>query len=150
MSGREAKFTSGEGTMPETLDGTQSAVHFLENHGLKFTAKWLGCEANPYWGDGGRRDKYQCVVTGKGRGRLTITFWQSIHNTYASKPPEPYDLFACVTKYDPEDFANFCSEYGYDKDSRTAHLQWLAVQKEWRRVEKFFTLEELEELRQIS
>jgi hypothetical protein len=64
--------------------------------------------------------------------------------------PTPYDVLACITKNDPGTFADFCSEFGYDEDSRRAETIYNAVVKEWRKVEKFFTAEEREKLQEVA
>jgi hypothetical protein len=64
--------------------------------------------------------------------------------------PTAYDLLAGLTKYDPGTFENFCSEFGYDTDSRKAEKTYFAVIKEWSDVSRFFTKEQLEELRDIQ
>lgn len=64
--------------------------------------------------------------------------------------PHAYDILACITKNDPEDFENFCSNFGYDTDSRSAFKTYQDVQVEWKKVEKFFTEEELQELWDIN
>lgn len=64
--------------------------------------------------------------------------------------PTAYDVLACLTKYDPVDFETFCSNYGYDTDSRKAKKTFKAVEKEYVQVVKFFTSEEIEELQEIQ
>lgn len=64
--------------------------------------------------------------------------------------PTAYDVLACVTKSDPGTFEDFCSDFGYDTDSRKAEGVYRAVIKEWRSVERFFTPEEITELQEIS
>ena len=64
--------------------------------------------------------------------------------------PTAYDVLACLTKYDPDTFENFCSEYGYDEDSRKAEKIYNAVLDEWRNVCALFTDEEIEQLQEIS
>lgn len=68
------------------------------------------------------------------------------------RPVEPseYSVLSCLTKYDPESFENFCSEYGYDEDSRTAERTYNAVVKEWQNVCMIWTDDEIEELREIQ
>ena len=96
------------------------------------------------------RTKYRCTISGRGRGRTSFVFHNSVNDTSDGKEPRAYDLLACLQKYDPGDFENFCSEFGYDTDSRSAHKTWKAVVNEWRKVRKFFTDEELEQLQEIS
>lgn len=65
-------------------------------------------------------------------------------------PPTPYDVLACLTKYDPYSFENFCSDFGYDTDSRQAFKTYKAVRKEWKNVEILFNSEQLEQLQEIQ
>jgi len=64
--------------------------------------------------------------------------------------PTPYDILACLTKYDPGTFENFCSEFGYDTDSKKAEKTYLAVRDEWQNVCALFTDAEIEALQEIS
>lgn len=77
-----------------------------------------------------------------------IVFGDSIANTETKKTPTFYDYLASLTHYDPETFTEFCSEYGYDEDSRKALETYLNVQKEWLGVRKVFghCLDELREI----
>ena len=64
--------------------------------------------------------------------------------------PTPYDVLACLTKYPVYGFEDFCSEYGYDTDSRKAYKTYKAVKKEWENVAILFNDSELELLREIN
>lgn len=64
--------------------------------------------------------------------------------------PQPYDVLTCITKDDPGTFEQFCGEFGYDTDSRRAEDTYRAVVKEWQKVQRFFTAEELEAVRGIQ
>lgn len=68
------------------------------------------------------------------------------------RPVEPnsYDVLACLTKYDPMDFENFCSEFGYDTDSRSAKKTYKAVVKEFAMVQAIWNDEEIEQLSEIQ
>lgn len=68
----------------------------------------------------------------------------------AEAVPSVYDVLACLTKYDPGTFENFCWEFGYDEDSRTAERIYFAVQKEYSQLVKLFSAEEMEELAEIN
>ena len=65
-------------------------------------------------------------------------------------PPTSYDVLASVTKYEVGTFDDFCSEYGYDTDSRKALKTYKAVLREWKNIEKLFTAEQIEELQEIN
>lgn len=64
--------------------------------------------------------------------------------------PSVYDVLACLTKCDPGTFENFCSDFGYDEDSRTAERVYFAVQKEYAQLARLFTPEQMEELAEIN
>lgn len=95
----------------------------------------LGCRENIYW------DKY--------RGNRRVGY-SVIRPMGKRKTPQPYDILACLTKYDPGKFENFCSDFGYNEDSRRAETVYHAVLKEWTKVQKFFTQAELEAIQEIN
>ena len=64
--------------------------------------------------------------------------------------PTLYDVMACLTKYDPGTFEDFCSDFGYDTDSRKAEKIYNAVEGEWLKVQSLFNDDELEILREIN
>lgn len=64
--------------------------------------------------------------------------------------PDCYDVLACLTKYDPGTFENFCSEYGYDEDSRAAERVYIAVQNEYANLKRIFDPEQLEAMQEIE
>ena len=64
--------------------------------------------------------------------------------------PSVYNVLACLAKCDPGTFENFCSDFGYDEDSRTAERIYFAVQKEYTQLTKLFTPEQMEELAEIN
>lgn len=64
--------------------------------------------------------------------------------------PDCYDVLACLTKYDPGTFANFCAEYGYDEDSRTAERVYIATQNEFANLKRIFDPEQLEAMQEIE
>lgn len=78
----------------------------------------------------------------KGGKQYTFEFGQSISE--GSAEPTLYSVLACLTKYDPETFEDFCANYGYDNDSRKAEKIYKAVLKEWKNLNRLFTSDELE------
>lgn len=127
----------------------QQARDFLTKHGLTFRATYR--DYAPYFEDDKEsRSIYLCTISGKQRGRYTTRFGASIHMTHNNESPSAYDLLTCLTKYDPGTFEDFCSEFGYDSDSRKAEKTYKAVVRDWHKVNKFFTPEEIEELQEIN
>lgn len=84
----------------------------------------------------------------KGGKQYTFNFGQSIAED--SNEPTLYDVLTCLQKYDVGTFEDFCSDYGYDTDSRTAFKTYKAVVKEFQAMERLFNSEELEVLQMIQ
>ena len=123
----------------------QNAQKFAANHGIKLSVigepeyrKYFPEDKDPRWVF---RMRLQ-----RGRKSYTFFFGQSIAD--GAQPPDLYDVFSCLTKYDPGSFEDFCSEYGYDQDSRTAERTYKAVCKEFAAVDQLFSdiIEELQEI----
>ena len=68
----------------------------------------------------------------------------------AEAVPNEYDVLSCLEKYEPGTFEDFCSEFGYDEDSRTAERIYIAVIKEYKDLTRIFTEEQMEELGEIQ
>jgi len=65
-----------------------------------------------------------------------------------AKKPTSYDILACLTKYDPGTFDDFCSDFGYTHTTKGAQKTYFAVQKEFSECQKMFgdVIEELAEI----
>jgi hypothetical protein len=68
----------------------------------------------------------------------------------AKKTPQVYDLLTIIQKTDPGTFEEFCSDFGYDSDSRRAERTWQTIREEYQKVSRFFTKEEMETLQEIQ
>lgn len=66
------------------------------------------------------------------------------------KAPTAYDILACLTKYNPGTFEDFCGDFGYDTDSRSAEKTYHAAMKEYGDLAQIFSPEELEEMEEIQ
>lgn len=66
------------------------------------------------------------------------------------KSPGAYDILACMSPMYAETFEEFCGEFGYDEDSRSAFKTWKACKKENEALRMLFSEEELELLSEIS
>lgn len=64
--------------------------------------------------------------------------------------PSAYDVLSCVEKHDPGPFENWCADIGYDTDSRRAEAIHRAVVDEFKRLALFFTVDEIETLREVA
>jgi hypothetical protein len=124
---------------------TMQTIHeFIEKHQVKATA--TPADGNPNiedsdWSAGASH--YSVRLQAWGRS-MTVRFSQGSAHT---EPPTAYDVVWCLLQdlpYSGMDFSEFCSELGYDEDSRKAHRTWKAVQKQNERVKRFLG-EHLEE-----
>jgi hypothetical protein len=75
------------------------------------------------------------------------TYGDKIHRPQA---PTPYGVLACLQKYDCGTFEDFCAEFGYDEDSKTAEKIYNACLKEFADVQKMWNDAEIEELQEIQ
>jgi hypothetical protein len=66
------------------------------------------------------------------------------------KTPTEYDILACLIKSDPGSLEDFCSNFGYDADSKTAEEIYEAIKQEWKNVQVIWTDEEISKLQEIE
>lgn len=64
--------------------------------------------------------------------------------------PNAYDVLACVEKYEVGTFEDFCSNYGYDTDSRKAEKTYHAVLANYNGLLTLFNEAEMEQLQEIN
>jgi len=132
--------------MEEKSEYDLKAEQFLKETETTFKAKFL--KNGLYFSDDKEpRDIYKITLK-REYEKYTFKFGQSIADT--GKEPTPYDVLSSVTKYNPEDFKDFCSSYGYEEDSRKAYKTYKAVVKEWENISSLFSSEELEKLQEIN
>lgn len=79
-----------------------------------------------------------------------VMFDANVDTIHFPTVPTMYDILVCLTKYDPDSFENFCSEYGYDTMSDKAEKTYNAVYDEWLNVSRLFNEEQLEVLQLIQ
>lgn len=131
----------------------QQGIDFLLANKIEFSVTFIGHDTH-FWHDKEERDRFKCVFTKRlyPIQTLTIKFGQSIASSTGNggQRPSAYDVLSCLTKYDPGTFSNFCSDFGYDEDSKKAEKVYQSVQKEWNQVSAFFTSTELEKLQEIQ
>jgi hypothetical protein len=68
------------------------------------------------------------------------------------KAPSDYSLLACISSdsYETEGFEYWCDNFGYDIDSRKALDLYLRCEKISNDIGRFFTSDELDQLREIQ
>jgi hypothetical protein len=124
----------------------QQAIDFLNATNTSFAAKFKK-HALYFADDKQARDIYRITLKND-LHTFSFDFGQSIANE--GTEPTPYDVLACITKYDPYSFEDFCADFGYDSDSRQAEKIYNSVCKEWDNVQQLFTSEQIEQLQEIQ
>lgn len=66
------------------------------------------------------------------------------------KIPSAYSIFSSLTKYEPNDFNDFCDEYGYSNDSIKALKIYEKVKNEFNNLKMIYNDAELNLLREIN
>lgn len=130
----------------ETGYYNQGAYKIAEALNLKMKVKYH--DFGKHW-EGDKDNRHIFKVTLKKDGRqYTFKFGQSIAE--GSNEPTLYDVLACLQKYEVGTFEDFCGQFGYDEDSRSAEKIYKGVVKEFENMERLFNVEELELLQEIS
>ena len=122
---------------------TEQAKKFAQKHGIRLSFIGDPIYKIHFAGDKEQRYVFRCKLTRNGKS-YTFDFGQSIKS--GAEEPTIYDVLRCLQKSDVGDFENFCSEFGYDEDSRTAERTYKAVCKEFAAVDRLFSdiIEELQ------
>lgn len=162
-------------------DYDKQAEAFLERFGVKFRATEYpkDMQTAPEWAKDGNSGthkyphglRYRVVFEREGEPPLSFDYWGSIadreiiersHQRWANPSdktaaakarPSAYDVLACVSSdiYCPDDFDEFCADYGYDNDSIKALDTWKRCAKFAAELRQFFpTDEEREALAEIN
>jgi len=138
-----------------TTDYEKQAQGFLDKVNCKIKVKFLR-HGMHFTEDKRERDIYRITLSTGERGvdykGYSFNFGQSEVDSYPNerKAPTAYDVLACMTKYDPGTFENFCDDFGYDTDSRRAEKTYRAVLDEFKNIQTLFNDSELEEMAEIS
>lgn len=141
------KTTKNHNTMQ---DYQKQASDLLKKMNVVFTTKFLKNDFY-FYGDKETRDIFK-VSFRRDKKSFSLSFGNSLKDSTGSggNPPTAYDVLSCIQKYEVGTFENFCSDFGYDTDSRRAEKTYKAVCKEWKKVSSFFTPEELKELQDVQ
>jgi len=132
--------------MNTSTNYTEQANAFLTATGTTFKAVFF--EHGKHFSDDTQSRNIYKIRLKNTKGSYTFKFGQSIANSGVI--PTSYDVLACLTKSDPYTFEYFCSEFGYDSDSRKSEKTYKAVVKEWQNICRLFTESEIEQLQEIQ
>lgn len=140
----------------------QEAIDFLKRNHIEMKITFRDVKANQLWGETQLRNCYYIYIENEISGEyMSALFWGSIYNREHYLTPTEYDVLACLTKYDPGNYEDFCSEFGYETETENefgrltrnpnAYKIWEACCREWEKVKRVFDEGEiLEELREIN
>ena len=131
-------------------DYNKRAIEFLKETNTIFKVKFI---KNGLYFQDDKEPRDIFLITLKRNGlKFSFKFGQSIADSTGKgdiKPTE-CDFLSCVEKYEYSDFNEFCSEFGYDEDSRKALKTFKAIQKEFNKISSLYSEEELNKLREIQ
>lgn len=126
----------------------KQAQDFLTKTKTEFTVKFK--KNDKYFPDDKEtRDIYNITLK-RGSRSYTFTFGQSINDTEKHIAPNAYDVLASLEKYDVGTFEDFCSDFGYDTDSRKAEKTYQAVKEQFTQLQTLFNDTELAEMAEIN
>lgn len=129
------------------------AKSFLSRHGLRFRATLKGDRCPPYCDEKCiHGDRHRITIGRKGGGRLSFDFWNSFNDRQTGAEVHAYDVLASLSieARAPDTFEDFCSDFGYDEDSRKAHDTFKLCNKLAKRLRAFFSEDELSDLAMIE
>jgi len=136
----------------KAINYEKQAQDFLQSCGAKLETKFL-YHGQYFESDKDTRDVYEVIVSRPGKSIWSFKFGQSIANSSkerkrkhaelwnqgkwseskkysGQKHPTAYDILACLQKNDIGTFEQFCGNFGYSTDSRSAERLYFEVQKE--------------------
>lgn len=126
----------------------RKAEQFLHRYGLKIRITLSDSKPAP-WEVAGHH--YRITITGQRPSRLTFDFWGSAKDAEERRAPSAYSVLACIASdsYCPDTLAEFCSEYGLNPDSIKDKQVFTRCSRFSKRLLAFFSVEEIEALREI-
>ena len=131
---------------------TKQALDFLKECNANMSIKYYDTTINETWGDKECRNVYKATIKTP-KGQMTVTFWDSIHNTNYGIEPTAYDVLACLQKYDVGTIDDFVSEFGYEvnswQDVKRIEKIYRGCKKEYSNICRIFTDEQIELLQEI-
>ena len=159
------------------MDCQKQGTDFLRETGTEFEVKFLRYDKH-FHDDKDNRDIYYITLKRGGR-EYTFKYGQSINasgrwwkyghpkkgvlhapkkpypahewdKNKAFAEPTPYDVLSCLQKTEVGTFENFCGEFGYAEDSRSAERIYSTVVEEYNNLKMLFSDAELEKMQEIE
>ena len=130
----------------------KQANDFLESCNATMKIEYLFEDKNKLWNDNVYRNVYRASIKTP-LGIMSVKFCDSAYNTENNIEPTEYDILACLQKYEIGSLEDFASEFGYDLDAENrwnTKQIYKAVCREYEKVKRCFTEEQIEALREIQ
>jgi len=134
--------------MEEKSEYDKQTEKFLKDTDTEFKAEFLKNDFH-FQDDKETRDIY-LITLKRGEREFKFNFGQSLNNSDGETKPSAYDVLSGLTSSEVGDFKEFCSEFGYDEDSRKAEKTYNAVLNEWNNIKMLYTDEEILKLQEIN
>jgi len=131
----------------------RQAIEFLISSGTTCDIQKIGL-FTPNWGD--KEVNTYKVTLENSRHKYSFTFYDSIHNTEKNKSltRDFYSVLACLNSYCPDNFDDFCADYGYEFKNESEYIRVKGIHldclEQANQLRKLFTLEQLEQLNEIN
>lgn len=114
----------------------------------KITMKCTQTDSNPSMSDSHGMDHWKCSLR-RGAKRMSLVF--SMGSGHHGAEPTFYEVLESLAMdasgaENARDFEDWCSEYGYDCDSRSAHKIWKSVDKQAKKLKAFLGSELYDDL----
>lgn len=118
-------------------------AEFVQAHGITASVKHIN--SNPNMAKSEYMNRHFEVTLQLGNDSMMVPFSQGDAHT---EEPTAEDVLNCLASDSagPDSFEEFCSEYGYDEDSRTAERIFNACQRQKAELESFLGTELFSEL----
>jgi len=126
----------------------KQAKQFLKDTNTTFKSKFYKYDKH-FPSDTEKRNIYSITLRNSNHS-YTFKFGQSINNTRTNTSPTEYDVLACLTKYNPDAYEDFCNDYGYDIDEKSSKRIYKAVCNEYENISKLWDSEQIELLSEIN
>lgn len=133
----------------------QQAQAFLDRFGIKFRATLSDSKPAP-WDDKYDHERHHfriCLSRSAPGVRLVFDFWDSkSHSDQGLLTVTPYDVLACISgdTHCPDTFKDWCGEFGENEDSIKALQTYRRCLAFAKRLQAFFTTEEITALQEIQ
>lgn len=109
---------------------------------FKIKSKFIGNKIAPWSKDDkNQNENYHKITVSHNGKRLSFDFWASIAQPELNSENDLHHAFYCFLSdavSAKDSFENFCSEFGYDSDSRTAERIYKACEKSCAKLERIF------------